>query len=211
MKTQLRMALLLITSILFFTYMPLATKAQERELQLDLNYSVGIPSGSFKTDAVDKTSFRGWAANLMYNVTDKISVGVGTGFQDFYQKYPRAVYKLAEGGEVSAVLTNSIQTIPILAQFQYRFMPHNMVQPYVGVGVGGNMIVFDQYLGEFENSKSSFKFAARPEAGVFIPFRKDGPAGIHVFGAYNYMPYKEEGINNLNNWGAGVGVKFPLR
>ncbi|OQP61366.1 hypothetical protein A3860_06560 [Niastella vici] len=210
MKTQLRTALLLITSVLFVTYMPFATKAQERELQLDLNYSIGIPSGSFKTDAVDKTSFRGWTANLLYNITDKISVGVGTGFQDFYQKYPRAVYKLAEGGEVSAVLTNSIQTIPLLAEFQYRFMPHNMVQPYVGVGVGGNMIVFDQYLGEFENSRSSFKFAARPQAGVLISFRKDGPAGIHVFGAYNYMPYKEEGINNLNNWGAGVGVKFPL-
>jgi len=211
MKTQLSTALLLITSVLFFTYLPVATKAQERELQLDLNYSVGIPAGSFKTDAVNKTSFRGWTANLLYNITDKISVGVGTGFQDFYQKYPRAVYKLSEGGEVSAVLSNSIQTIPVLAEFQYRFLPHNTVQPYVGVGVGGNMIVFDQYLGEFENSKNSFKFAARPEAGVFIPFRKDGPAGIHVFGAYNYMPYKEEGINDLSNWGAGVGVKFPLR
>src|SRR5690349_7755211 len=125
MKTQLRTALLLITSVLFVTYIPLATKAQERELQLDLNYSVGIPSGSFKTDAVDKTSFRGWTANLLYNITDKISVGIGTGFQDFYQIYPRSVYKLSEGGEVSAVLTNSIQTIPVLAEFQYRFMPHN--------------------------------------------------------------------------------------
>jgi hypothetical protein len=205
------MALLLITSLLVLIYIPINARAQERELQLDLNYSIGIPSGSFKTDAVDKASFRGWTANLLYNVTDKISVGLGTGFQDFYQKYPRSVYKLSEGGEVSAVLTNSIQTIPILAEFQYRFLPHQVVQPYVGVGVGGNMIVFDQYLGEFDNSKSSFKFAARPEAGVFIPFRKDGPAGIHVFGAYNYMPYKEDGVENLNNWGAGVGVKFPLR
>jgi len=211
MKTHIRMAMVLITSLLFLTYLPINARAQERELQLDLNYSIGIPSGSFKTDAVDKASFRGWTANLLYNITDKISVGLGTGFQDFYQKYPRAVYKLGEGGEVSAVLTNSIQTIPILAEFQYRFLPHNTVQPYVGVGVGGNMIVFDQYLGEFDNSKSSFKFAARPEAGVFIPFRKDGPAGIHVFGAYNYMPYKEDGVDNFNNWGAGIGVKFPLR
>jgi outer membrane protein W len=210
MKTQFRLALLLITSVLFLTYIPVTTRAQERTLQFDINYAAGIPSGSFKSDAVDKASFRGWTANLLYNITDKISVGLGTGFQDFYQKYPRAVYKL-DGGEVSAVLTNSIQTIPILAEFQYRFLPGNIIQPYVGVGVGGNMIVFDQYLGEFDNSKSSFKFAARPEAGVFIPFRKDGPAGIHVFGAYNYMPYKEDGVDNLNNWGAGVGVKFPLR
>lgn len=210
MKTQLSMAMLLIISLLFFAA-PFNASAQERELQLDINYAIGIPGSSFKSDAVDKASFRGWTANLMYNITDKISIGIGTGFQDFYQKYPRDVYKLNEGGEVSAVLTNSIQTIPILAQFQYRLLPGKMVQPYVGVGVGGNMVVFDQYLGEFENSRSDFKFAARPEAGLYIPFRKDGPAGIHIFGAYNYMPYKTNGIDDLSNWGAGVGVKFPLR
>lgn len=210
MKTQLSMARILIAGLVLLAVVPFGAKAQERELQLDLNYSIGIPSGSFKTDAIDKASFRGWTANLLYNITNKISVGVGTGFQDFYQKYPRAVYKLDEGGDVSAVLTNSIQTIPLLAEFQYRFLPGSTVQPYVGVGVGGNMIMFDQYLGEFENSTSSFKFAARPEVGLFVPFRKDGPAGIHVFGAYNYMPYNENGVSNLNNWATGIGIKFPL-
>jgi opacity protein-like surface antigen len=208
MKTKLCSGMVLIVSLLLLTS---AAKSQERELQLDINYAVGIPAGSFKSDAVDKTSSRGFTANLMYNATSNLSVGLGFGFQDFYQKYPRAVYKLAEGGEVSAVVTNSIQTIPLLAQVQYRFLPGKTVQPYVGLGVGGNMVVFDQFLGEFENSKSGFKFAARPEAGLFIPFRKEGPAGLHLFGAYNYMPYNADGVDNLNNWGAGVGVKFPLR
>jgi opacity protein-like surface antigen len=211
MKKKLSSGMLLIVSLLLLTSIPFGARSQERTLQLDLNYAVGIPSGSFKSDVIDKTSSRGWTANLMYNVTERLSVGLGFGFQDFYQKYPRDVYKLQEGGEVSAVVTNSIQTIPLLAQVQYRFLPGKTVQPYVGVGVGGNMVVFDQYLGEFENSKSSFKFAARPEAGLFIPFRKEGPAGIHVFGAYNYMPYNTDGVDNLSNWGAGVGVKFPIR
>ena len=70
MKTHIRMAMLLITS-LFLLYIPINGRAQERQLRLDLNYSIGIPGGSFKTDAVDKTSFRGWTANLLYNVTDK--------------------------------------------------------------------------------------------------------------------------------------------
>ena len=210
MKTQIRTAIPLIVIVLFFAALPFATRAQERALQLDLNYSIGIPSGSFKTDAVDKASFRGWTANLLYNINNHLSVGLGTGFQDFYQKYPRAVYKMTDGSDVSAVLTNSIQTVPILAEVQYRFLPGKTVQPYVGVGVGGNMIMYDQYLGEFDNSRSDFKFAARPEVGLFIPFRPDGPTGIHLFGAYNYMPYKEAGIDNLSNWGAGLGVKFAL-
>jgi len=209
MKTQIRMAMPLIVSILFFAACPFTTRAQERALQLDLNYSIGIPSGSFKTDAIDKMSPRGWTANLLYNVNNHLSIGLGSGFQDFYQKYPRAVYK-TDGGDVSAVLTNSIQTVPLLAEVQYRFLPGKTVQPYVGVGVGGNMIMYDQYLGEFDNSRSDFKFAARPEVGLFIPFRPNGPTGIHLFGAYNYMPYKENGINDLSNWGAGIGVKFAL-
>lgn len=210
MKTQFRTATLLIASLFFVALIPFNSKAQEKRLQLDLNYAIGIPGNSFKNDAIEKTSTRGWTANLLYNLTPNISVGVGSGFQDFYQKYPRAVYKLNEGGEISAVLTNSITTVPVLAQFQYRFLPGKTVQPYVGVGVGCNMIMYDQYLGEFDNSNSSFKFAARPEVGLFVPFRKDGPAGIHLFGAYNYMPYKENGVDNLNNWGAGLGVKFPI-
>src|SRR4051812_25169112 len=106
MKTQLSTALVLITSLLLLSSISFTARAQERAVQLDINYAIGIPGGSFKTDAVDKSSFRGWTANVLYNINNNISVGLGTGFQDFYQKYPRAVYKLNEGGEVSAVLTN---------------------------------------------------------------------------------------------------------
>jgi opacity protein-like surface antigen len=200
-----------MTVLLFFTAMPFALQAQERVLQLDINYAIGIPSSSFKTDAVDKTSFRGWTANAMYNINNNISVGLGVGYQDFYQKYPRAVYKMAQGQEISAVISNSIQILPILAQVQYRFMPHSMIEPYIGVGAGANFVTFDQYLGEFGSSTSDVKFAVRPEVGLFVPFRKDGPAGIHLFGDYNYLPYKMNGVDNLSNWGAGIGVKFPIR
>jgi hypothetical protein len=208
MKTKLVIAIGIVAGCFGLLLSPVQSQAQ---LKLDLNYSVGIPSGSFKTDAVDKASFRGFTANVLYDLNDHLAVGAGIGYQDFYQKFDRAVYKLAEGGEVSAVLSNSIQTIPILAQVQYRFVPNGTVQPYIGVGVGGNVVVFDQYLGEFGGSNSNFKFAARPQAGVFIPFRKDGPAGINAFGSYNYMPYKVNGVDDLNNWGVGIGVKFPLR
>jgi hypothetical protein len=211
MKSKIFIAIGIAAGCLGVLINPLTTQAQSRALQLDLNYSIGIPSGSFKEEAVDKASFRGWTANLLYNINDHISVGLGTGYQDFYQKYPRAVYKLQEGGEISAVLSNSIQTIPILAQVQYRLVSEGMIQPYIGVGVGGNVVVFDQYLGEFANSQTNIKFAARPQAGLFVPFRKGGPAGIHAFGAYNYMPYKMNGVDDLSNWGAGIGVKFPLR
>jgi len=185
-----------------------SVQAQQR-FRLNLNYNVAVPAGNFQ-DFIDETSWRGWTGNLLYGINDRISVGLGTGFQDYYQKFPRAVYSLREGGEISAVVTNSIQTIPLLAVAQYNFLPRAVVQPYVGVGVGGNIIVFNQYLGEFSNSESTIGFALRPEAGVQIPIGKRG-FGINVNGAYNYMPYTQNNMDGLHNWAVGAGIRFSLR
>jgi opacity protein-like surface antigen len=206
MKTSYKIIAVLIAG-LFTAGM---AQAQVGRLNVNINYSINTPTGDFK-DFVNKTTYRSWTASLLYGINDKLSVGFGTGFQDFYQKYPRQVYKLEGGGDISAVLSNSVQAIPLLAQVQYNFTPQAAVQPYVGVGVGGNIILYRQYLGEFGSSKNKFGFAARPEAGVFIPFRKGGPAGITVRADYNYMPVNYNDLKGMDNWGAGIGVKFPLQ
>lgn len=206
MKTSYKIIAVLIAGL----FTAGALQAQEGRLNLNINYSINTPTGDFK-DFVNKTSYRSWAASLLYGINDKLSVGLGTGFQDYYQKYPRQVYKLEGGGDVSAVLSNSVQAIPLLAQVQYNFTPQARVQPYVGVGVGGNLILYRQYLGEFGSSKNKFGFAARPEAGVFVPFRKGGPAGITLRADYNYMPVNYNDLQGMDNWGAGIGVKFPLQ
>ncbi len=206
---KLKIVSLLVAGALAVAMFPLSGKAQTGTVKMNLNYSIASPVGDFR-DFINKTSFRGWNANVLYGINDKISVGLGTGYTDFYQKYPRAVYKLSSGSDISAVVSNSLQTIPILATGQYNFLPNASVQPYVGVGVGGNLIFYRQFLGEFGDSKTKFGFAARPEAGLYIPFRKSGPAGITVNAAYNYMPFNYGGIKNLDSWGAGIGVKFPL-
>jgi len=182
--------------------------AQEGEVNVNLNYTFGIPTSSFRDDIVNKTSFRGWTGTIMYGVTENFSVGFGSGFQDFYQKYPRALYKLPNGSDISAVLSNSVQMVPLLATVHYQFIPYSALQPYVGLGVGGNIITFRQYIGEFESSRNSFGFAMRPEAGVNIPITYR--FGINVNGMFNYMPYHKDGFNNLNYWGINAGIRFGL-
>jgi len=184
--------------------------AQSRNLSLRVDYSVNTPVGSFK-DAISNTSWRGWNASLMYRINNKIAVGFETGFQDFYGRYPRALYKLSDGSDISAVVTNSVQTIPLLAKAEYYFSPGAKVQPYAAIGVGGDLVTFDQYLGEFANQKSSLAFAAKPELGIFVPFKKSGEAGVNFSASYNYMPFNYNGLTNLNNWAGGIGIKFPLR
>jgi hypothetical protein len=196
-------ALLLLVSMAVFS--------QERGLVLSLHYSVALPTGSFKNDVIDKTSFNGFGAELMYHTDNNFSLGLETGSQEFYQKFPRQLYKSADGSDLSAVVSNSVQTVPVLIKGQYYFLPGKMIRPFVALGMGGNIISYHQYAGEFANiAQTKFGFAARPEAGIYIPFGRTSGAGFSISAGYHFIPFNYYGINNLNNVTAKAGISFPL-
>lgn len=188
------------------------SQAQQGELRATASYSVAMPMGSFKDNVVSKTSFRGVDVNILYGISSTISVGLTSGYQDFYEKHPRQTYKLNDGSDISAVVSNSIQQIPFLATVRYDFLPTGTVRPYALAGVGGQFIVNHQYLGEYTNDNTNrFSFAARPEVGVFIPFGKESFTGVNVGAYYNYIPYNKGGIDNMNSVGIKLGIGFPMR
>lgn len=192
--------------------MATAAEAQQKgKTVADLQYNVALPAGSFK-ETVSETSFRGAQAKILYGINNQLAIGFGTGFQDFYQKVPRQLYKLSDGSDLSAVRSFSIQTIPLLAHVKYQFAPGAVVQPYAALGVGGNIISYSDMVGEFSmEEKAKFGFAARPEAGIFIPFKKAGESGLMLGASYNIMPFKTADFTNLNNIGLHAGVSVPLR
>jgi hypothetical protein len=53
-------------------------------------------------------------------------------------------------------------------------------------------------------------FATVPEAGLFVPFRKQSSAGFNIGAAYNIMPYNYGDVKNLNSLGVKAGVSFNL-
>ncbi len=184
--------------------------AQDEGLTLKLNYSVGVPVGSAK-DVIGNNSFKGFGGELMYHFNNAFSLGVETGSQYFYQKFPRQLYKGSDGSDISAVVTNSISTAPILIKGQYNFLSTSAVRPYVALAAGGNVITYYQYAGEFSNdAKTKFDFAVRPEAGVYVPFRKYSRAGFSLGAGYNYMPFNYAGVSNLNHVTLRAGISFPL-
>lgn len=193
----------------FFLFSVVFAQAQQEPTTLTIAYNAAMPMNGFK-NAVSSTSFRGFQATVLHKLSDKISVGLGTGFQDFYQKNPRQLYKFSDGSDVSAVTTYSIQTIPLLAEVKYNFTPDAAVQPYAALGAGGNFISYNHLYGEFGNPITKFGFAARPEAGVYIPF-KNGSTGITVGASYNIMPFKQDGLTNLNSASVHAGITIPLR
>lgn len=190
-----------------------ANAQQKGILKLDLNYNYSIPLGSFKNDLISDASPRGVTGAFMYGINNKWSAGVQFGYQDYYQKYPRAIYKTGDNEETSAVLTNSIQTIPVIAKGTFKPLggTSSFIQPYISAGAGISMIDFKQYLGEFGSQSTSGVFTAQAGAGFMVPFSKGGASGFSIGADYNYVPYKKFGYQNMNNLSLRAGVHFPLR
>jgi outer membrane protein W len=184
--------------------------AQRGEVKMTASLSGASPTGDLKT-LVDKTTLRGADVNILYGITDKFSAGLNVGFQDFYEKFPRSLYKLDDGSDISAVITNSVQTIPFLATARYNFQPRARVQPYASAGVGGAVVLNRQFIGEYPNNDNKISFAARPGVGVYIPFRKQGEVGLNVGVNYTYIPYKQDNVSNLSFIGVTLGIGFPMR
>ena len=186
---------------------------QKGMLKLDLNYNYSIPLGSFKNDMIDKASPRGASAALMYGINEKWSAGIQFGFQDFYQKYPRDLYKTGDNEVTSAVLTNSILQVPLIAKGTFKPLggTKSFIQPYISAGAGISMIDFKQYLGEFGSSINSASFTAQAGVGVMVPFSKGSASGFGIGADYNYVPYTKYDYSNMNNLTVHAGVHFPLR
>ena len=202
---KLILVTILVTSIGVYT-----TWSQQGLVRMTIGLAGATPSGEFR-DLVNKTTFRGADLSILYGINDRLAVGLNAGFQDFYQKYPRAVYKLSDGSDISAVLTNSVQTIPFLATAQYNFMPGAGLQPYVSAGAGGAVVMNSQFIGEYPNESDKINFALRPGGGIFIPFRKAGEVGVNLGVNYTFIPYKQDNISNLSYIGFTVGIGFPSR
>ncbi|HEY6977859.1 MAG TPA: hypothetical protein VH396_16280 [Chitinophagaceae bacterium] len=200
-------------SIIIISSALLHVNAQKGEWKLNLNYNYSLPLGSFKNDIISNNSPRGFSGDFMYGINDRFSAGLYGGYQDFYQKYSRDLYQTGNHEVTSAVLSNSIQTMPILAKG--KFMPlgarHAPVQPYLSVGAGISIINFSQYLGEFGGTSTNAGFTAQGGAGVMIPFGRYSLSGLSLGADYNYIAFNRYGYNNLGNLGLHAGVYFPLR
>jgi hypothetical protein len=168
-----------------------------------------LPAGNLK-NLVDDVSWRGGELDLMYGVTDRMAVGLAFATQDFYQKYPRTVLHEA-GTDISAVISNSIQVMPIMAKASMKLNAVGPVHPFVSLAAGANLIQYRKYYGEFSDSRSKFGFAAQPSVGVHVPFGRNGGAGFNLAAGYNYMPFKYNDADGLSHGVVKAGISVPLQ
>lgn len=206
MKKNIIVSYLIIAGILISQ----SLTAQMNPLTVELNYNYSTPVGSFKSDLVNNNSPRGFRGSIMHPFNNKLEAGLLVGFQDYYQKYPRNIYHSGSSQDISAVISNSIQTTPIMLRAKYFPLADSYVRPYISAGAGGNVINFKQYFGEFGNTQLNFGFIAEGGAGIMVPFKKMSKSGIYAGAAYDYAPYKKNGYKDLNSVNFQVGVNFDI-
>lgn len=213
MKPSIRIVLATCVILLAGVLPVSSASAQVGGLKFDLFYNYSNPISSFKSQYISNSSPRGFGGDIMYNINRQWSAGLYFGYQDYYQKYPRTVYETQPGEHISAVVSNSVQTAPILAKGV--FMPlgnrASIVQPYISAAAGLNLISDKQYLGEFGTSDNSTRFMAQGGAGVQINFGRLSDIGITLGAAYNYAPYHRFGVDNLSSVDFQAGIHFPIR
>ena len=183
--------------------------SQQGSFKMDINYTAGIPVGNLR-NLVSHVSGRGWGGAIMYGVSDRASIGLETSLQDFYQKYPRTVIH-QPGSDISAVVTNSIQAMPVLIKGKYNLTTEGPVRPFAAIGAGADFISYSKYYGEFSDDNTALRFGGQAELGVEVPFGHSRLSGFHLAAGYNYLPYKYNDANGLSFAGIKAGITFNLQ
>ncbi len=205
---KIKILFLPLIAVLFFAG---NADAQKGDLRLDLKYNYSLPVSGFNKDLISNISPRGFEGAIMYQFNDRWSGGLDIAYQDYYQKYPRGIYAQSKTQTVSAVITNSIQTTPVMLKGQWVPVENTArIKPYISLGAGANLVNFDQYLGQFASGGTSVNFIGQAGLGVNIPFDKAGNYAFTIGSNYNYAPYKKYGYKDLSsvNFQAGFSIKM---
>jgi hypothetical protein len=203
----------LLIVIVTFVAGLLSVSAQDR-VKMEVGYNVSVPLGSLKSNYVSNTSFRGFTGELSFAINPKFSLGLHSGYQSYYEKLGRQLYKTGENETTSAVVTNTLEIIPLIVRGTYypQGGATSSIQPYLSGGAGVNMVSYSQYLGQFADNQASLPIAAEAGAGVLVPFgNRFNRSAFKIGATYNFAAYNKNNISNLSSVGAHAGIVFALK
>lgn len=108
---------------------------------------------------------------LGYNLTKSFAVELEPGFM-WNSVDTLDGYGLGPGDSID------LYSIPVLANLVYKFETHNAWTPYVGVGVGANIGIFDGSLHGSSFQDTDVAFAYQAEAGLKYSFTDHVAVGL---------------------------------
>ncbi|MCF6170326.1 MAG: hypothetical protein L3J66_05035 [Bacteroidales bacterium] len=170
----------------------------------NFDWDMGFALGSTK-DFIDQPSFRGFSIEGRGFVTDNMTIGGQAGWQTFYQSFGWVTEELGETGKIYGYKRRYLNFIPIMASWDYYFMPGN-IMPYVGLGLGTYYIESRNFMGIYYLEGRDWHFGLAPEVGVAIPFGS-GTTGVNINFKYNWAAATKD--NPSYSWlGINIGLSY---
>lgn len=174
-------------------------KAQEN--LISFQYSMGFTNGDFH-DYISKPSFRGFAFDYRRMVKENIGVGFESGWNAFYEEKPYDTF--TEGTvSLSGKQFRYGFTCPILASADYYLKPGELINPFIGIGIGTMFSRTDVDMGLYTFGDDVWHFALKPEIGVIIAPSYD--IGIIIAGKY-FNAFESGSSGSRNYFGLNVGI-----
>lgn len=130
-------------------------------------YSTAQTMGETK-EWIQEYSWRGFALQYNYFMTDKTSLGFETGWNVFGERLD-GVTTLAQGA-ISGTQIRELSAIPFLFTGNYHFKPlWDDISPYMSIGLGAYYVTDKLSAGVFARNVDNLHFGIAPEFGFYVP------------------------------------------
>jgi hypothetical protein len=184
----------------FATYRP-------KQSMYILNYEVSAPVGDFHDNYISNTSWRGIGFEGRSWVAQKISVGIGFDFSRYDQTYSLVTAPVGNGGTLSGPVYRYADQFALKGLVHYYILDQGLLQPYLGVGLGGVWTYSYGQIADLANTDNGFDFVASPELGVTITAGKGASqVGLNVAVRYNYTTADFAKVNDAQAVQFVVGI-----
>lgn len=179
-----------------------ATQVKAQESTFSIQYSMGFGLGDLK-EFNESASFRGISFDYRYMLDRSMGIGFETGYNLFYDKMNYATY--TQGTEsLSGVQFRYTNAVPVLAVFDYHFIPDTQFDPFIGLGVGTIYYNRDLDMGMYRWKRDAWQFALRPQIGVIIATSSMD----FIVGAKYYNGFKAKNLEGQQYFTINLGVVF---
>jgi len=170
-----------------------------------VGWEVGVPSNDF----ISATSFRGGRVAYERMVKPHLSVGLGMSWNSFEQYVPKTTYQKSDGsGAITSDIVRELYSLPLTLDVKYYLRPGDKLQPYVGIGLGGQYSAQAIYFNIWGIEDNNWGFVARPELGLSYAFNHN--LGLNLNAAYNSASIKSDFFktSNVDHIALGIGLVF---
>jgi hypothetical protein len=161
-----------------------------------LAYDPGVPIGGVR-DFVRGASPFGLEAGAEYQFRGNLSLGVLGTWNYFFEKTPEDTIPIMNGA-ITGTIYRHAEIVGVAPQVRYVVNTSGGVLPFASLGVGAALPTFKVTVSDIEVKEKHQALLVTPQAGVLIPYDRNGTIRQAVLIALRYS-FVSSGFQDANS------------